>query len=275
MNKKSKIFKEPLVHFGIIGVALFILFSFVNEDETDTQIVIDQYDINEIVSKWNLQWQRDPSPDELKNLLDNYIKEEIFYREALAMNLDHNDEIVKRRMAQKMQFLTQDIANDLVPSDEELSEFMSQSRDKYLKEKTISFEQVYFSPDSRENPLQDAQTALEKNKIKGDYSPIKNLYTQVALSRIRADLGLTFARLLDSLSVQDQWQGPFTSGLGVHLIKVNSIISSESIPLEKVKQQVTDDYIYDAQQQMNEDIFNGLLEKYEVKLSFEGDQQFQ
>ena len=109
--------KEPLVHFLMIGVALFFLYSIVGTNEIDNKIIINQYDLNEIVAKWNLQWQRDPTPQELKGLLDNYIKEEIYYREALAMNLDHNDEIIRRRLAQKMKFLSQDLAESSDPTD--------------------------------------------------------------------------------------------------------------------------------------------------------------
>ena len=116
----------------MIGVALFFLYSIVGTNEIDNKIIINQYDLNEIVAKWNLQWQRDPTPQELKGLLDNYIKEEIYYREALAMNLDHNDEIIRRRLAQKMKFLSQDLAESSDPTNDLLQTFLDQNQEKYV-----------------------------------------------------------------------------------------------------------------------------------------------
>lgn len=267
----KKIFKEPLVHFALLGLLLFVLFRLVNYDETDTAIVIDQYDLNEMIAKWNLQWSRDPTADELKGLLDSYIKQEIYYREALAMRLDHDDEVVKRRMAQKMKFLTQDVVSQVEPSEEELIRYMEDNAKSFTREKEISFKHVYFSPDRRQNALADAKAALDSQKPDGDHPPIPSEFNETSISKIRANFGQDFAENIGELVVADYWQGPITSGYGYHIVLIEKIIEARPYLFEEVKDQVKNDYQYDFQLRMNDELFNTLLEKYEVVLDFEDD----
>ncbi len=112
-----KILKEPLFHFLLLGALIFALYGIVNRKTDDEgTIIIDDFDINNIIASWEMQWKRLPTDEELKNLIQQNIKQEIFYQEALKMNLDHNDEIIKRRLSQKMQFLSNDLASMNEPS---------------------------------------------------------------------------------------------------------------------------------------------------------------
>lgn len=265
----KNLLREPLVHFAIIGLGLFVLFSFVNTEESDTEIIIDEYDLNEIVSKWNLQWQRDPTPQELKGLLDGYIKQEILYREALSMNLDHNDEIIRRRMAQKMQFLTQDVVERVPPGEEELQSFLEENQSKYKSDMLISFEHIYFSHDLRSDARLDAENALKSNDPKGDQSPIRSSFEQASLTRISGDFGQKFVDALQTKTASDSWQGPIASGLGYHLVKVTEIIDSRNLTLDEVRKKVVTDYQYDLRNQLNETLYETLLKKYEVSIELD------
>lgn len=265
----NSIIKEPLVHFGVIGFCLFILFNWINPNTSDTEIVIDEYDINEIVSKWHLQWKRDPTTDELKGLLDNYIKQEIYYREALSLNMDHNDEIIKRRMAQKMQFLTQDLVEQLEPTNEELLAFLNDNQSRYSTEPLYTFEQIYFSRDSRKNAQRDAERALSENNIVGDPSPTRNSFDSIPLSRVRAELGSEFSSQIATLEVGEKWQGPIKSGLGYHLVKMTIAIPPQSKTLDEVRSKLMDDYHYNELNRINEELFNSLMEKYQVVMEID------
>ena len=121
-------FKEPLLHFILIGAAFFLLYGWVGETENNGDtITIDESDLEEIVSKFEMQWKRMPTEEELFSIVEKRIEHEVFYQEALKMNLDHNDEIIKRRLSQKMQFLSNDISGLVAPTDEQLKEMREQA----------------------------------------------------------------------------------------------------------------------------------------------------
>ena len=153
----KNLFKEPFTHFIIIGIGLFLLYGLVSE-KTDSKntIIINDFDLDNIISSWEMQWKRLPTEQELQNLIDQNIKQEIFYQEALKMNLDHNDEIIKRRLAQKMQFLSNDIAKLVEPTDKELNEYYQKHSDKYLAPPSYSLYQITFSADNRKDSYKDA-----------------------------------------------------------------------------------------------------------------------
>ena len=266
----KKLIREPLVHFLILGLGLFILYALVSPEERNNRIVIDQYDLNEIITKWNMQWQRDPTPEELKGLLDQYIKDEIFYREALAMNLDHNDEIIRRRLAQKMRFLTQDIATSSDPSDELLQQYLRENQEKYQIEKILSFEHRYFSRDKRADPRQDALNALNgTDEILGDAISIRKEFMNFPLSRLRADLGAKFVQQIDTMETNSVWQGPVESGYGFHLIKILKVIQARPLTLDEARERIINDYQYDRLNSFNDDLFETLLEQYEVVIDID------
>ena len=116
----KKWFKEPLVHFLVIGAMIFVVFSVVNTEESTMDgntIVVSAGDIARLSGNWSQKWNRPPTETELQGLIDSYIKEEVYYREALALGLDQNDTILRRRLMQKMEFLSNDLA-DLSNPDE-------------------------------------------------------------------------------------------------------------------------------------------------------------
>jgi len=128
----KKIFKEPLVHFILLGIALFVFYGLIGDKEDrQNTVVFDTYDLENIMASWEMQWKRPPSQQELSNLISQNIKQEIFYQEALMMNLDHNDEIIKRRLAQKMEFLSNDLETMQSPTEKELQAYYESKHEKY------------------------------------------------------------------------------------------------------------------------------------------------
>ena len=126
----KNLIREPLFHFLFFGGLLFGLYAWVSDPDEDGQtIIISDYDMENLIASWEMQWKRLPTDDELKRLVEQNIKQEIFYQEALKMNLDHNDEIIKRRLAQKMQFLSNDLAKLRQPTEEEIQAFYQTHKD--------------------------------------------------------------------------------------------------------------------------------------------------
>ena len=125
--------KEPLLHFLIIGAMIFVLFSIVNKEEdtvSGNKIVVSTAEIERLSNNWSRKWNRPPTEAELKGLVDSYIKEEVYYREALALALDQNDTVLRRRLMQKMEFLSNDIAELNTPDESALNQYFIGHKDK-------------------------------------------------------------------------------------------------------------------------------------------------
>ena len=222
----KNLLKEPLFHFVLIGFGLFLLYGWVS-DRNDSQetIYFDDYDMNNIIASWEMQWKRLPTDEELKSLVEQNIRQEVFYQEALKMNLDHNDEIIKRRLAQKMNFLSNDLATLKEPTEDELRKYYEDNLEKYMLSPIYSFYQISFRSDSRADPQADALQFLEKIKDSapqmlsdsGDRLPFPYYFETIDSQGLDRQLGMEFARSLEGLDT-GIWTGPVRSGFGWHLV---------------------------------------------------------
>ena len=192
----KKILKEPLFQFLLIGLGLFLLYNLVKTEEAENEIVIDTFLMNELVAKWQMKRTREPSLQEMKGLIELYIEQEVMYREALAMNLDHNDEIIKRRLAQKMEFISDEFAESLQPTGKMLKDYYQEHKESYLKPSVYSLKQVYFSEDKRANAVENAKKAIEEENPEnfGDQLSLPSNYTNTSADKIAIDFGFAFAR---------------------------------------------------------------------------------
>ena len=249
----KKLFREPLAHFLLMGLGLFLLYGLVNKSQDDSEtIIIDNHDLNNIIASWEMQWKRLPTDGELKNLIQQNIKQEIFYQEALKMNLDHNDEIIKRRLAQKMQFLSNDLASINEPTKEELEKYYDRHFENYLRPYVFSFYQIVFSPDNRENAEQDAEIMMsqlsddsfEEIKTKGDRLPFPFFFENTDADELNRQLGINFSESLEHLET-DSWIGPVQSGFGYHLIYLTERTGPQIPDFENVKDDLLQDMEYD------------------------------
>ncbi len=261
------ILREPLFHFLIIGAIFFIVFSFLNKEERDNIITIDQYDVNQLIAKWELQWKVRPTEDELDRLISRYIREEVYYREGMGMNLDHNDEIIRRRIAQKMEFLSSDIVKSIEPTTDELQNYFNENQESYIPPPKLSFKHIYFSNEKRKNASSDAQLYLNANSIdtnkKGDPFPYHNEYENLDRSQIIKTFGTAFTDTILKLDTL-KWFGPVRSGYGYHLVYISKYDKGRVPNLPQVIDKVKVDYQYDLQQKMNESVYQAMLKKYTV-----------
>jgi peptidyl-prolyl cis-trans isomerase C len=231
-----RIAREPLLHFIALGIGLFVANAYLQKTGADTaapkRIDLTLDEMQQLDMLFESQWRRQPTPQEFGALVENQIKQEILYREALALGLDKDDEIVKRRMAQKMQFLAEDVAAAHEPSTTELRNWFDANTAKFALPGRIAFRQLYFSPDQRGvRARDDASAALEKLAgqpidaplAKGDPTMLQDYYGDRSAEALAKDFGPTFAQAVFAL-VPGTWQGPIESGFGWHLIFVDSII---------------------------------------------------
>ncbi len=270
----KKLLKEPFFHFILIGIALFILYGMVNDKSSSKDtIIINDFDVSTLISKWEMQWKRAPTEKELQNLINLNIKQEIFYQEALKMNLDHNDEIIKRRLSQKMQFLSNDIAAMIEPSDENLKAYYKEHAEKYLTPPSYTLYQITFSPDQRKDNYKDALEILkqfpyatfEEMKDWGDTLPFNYYFEDVNANELGLLLGSKFPEGLKKVAIK-QWAGPVQSGFGYHLVYITQIKAPALPDFNSVKKNIIRDYEYDKQQEIDESIYHELKKKYEIDI---------
>lgn len=273
----KKLLKEPLFHFLLLGGLIFALYGMVNRSvDDDNTILIDDFDMNNIIASWEMQWKRIPTDEELKNLIQQNIKQEIFYQEALKMKLDHNDEIIKRRLAQKMQFLSNDLASINEPSDEELQKYYDIHFTDYLTPYTFSFYQIVFSPDNRQDPQGDAEHMISQIKnlpiaeveTKGDALPFPFFYENANAEKLNRQLGLDFSTSMEPLET-GSWVGPIESGFGYHLIYLTEKTGPQIPELGNVKDDLLRDMEYDNQKKLNDLIFEELKKNYSIEFDLD------
>ncbi|MBW2577385.1 MAG: peptidyl-prolyl cis-trans isomerase [Deltaproteobacteria bacterium] len=149
--------REPLLHFLLIGAAIYGLYGAFAEtapEETDKTIVVSSAEVEWMQTSWQKRWNRPPTPEELDGLIQQYIRETVLYREALTMGLNQHDQVIRRRLAQKLEFLAKDLVALTPPADEELVAYFDANKDRYQEPVLYTFTQVFFNPDKRGNATQ-------------------------------------------------------------------------------------------------------------------------
>ncbi|MEJ2472219.1 MAG: peptidylprolyl isomerase, partial [Desulfuromonadales bacterium] len=261
----KKLIREPLVHFLIIGAGLFLLYAWkVNPaalqggSQSDT-IIVAQETINQLVAAFTRTWMRPPTAGEVDNLIENHIRDEIYYREAVAVGLDRGDAMIRRKLRQKMEFILEDIAAQSEPTDAELQNFMQEHPEKYRVDPQISFRQVYVNADRKgANAEERARLILEQLRngtepdSLGDQSLIAFPTALTSLWDIEKQFGEAFGKQLLQLP-PGQWVGPVRSGFGLHLIYVEESVAGRIPALDDVRDRVKRDWGVALQAKLKDD----------------------
>ena len=259
-------FKDPLILFFIGGAVLFAIAEFVDSEEISYQIDIRESDLSRLKDQWAMQMRRPATEQELENLTEQLIKEEIYYREAKRLGLDQNDTIVRRRMVQKLTFLTEDIAATDMPDEKALKDHYDQNIEKYRQPKRYSFQHRYFSSDRREDAKQDAEISLFNTKDLGDPFMLQKTYNKRSAREIADLFGREFSESIANLEPGKQWQGPVKSAYGFHTLLLESTQESYLKDYEAVKERVLIDFQQETRRVANEQYFLNLRNKYSVNL---------
>jgi hypothetical protein len=265
-----KMLREPLVHFLLAGVALFILYGVVSDSApaADDDIVVTVGHVEHLTSLFLKTRQRLPTDAELAGLIDDFIVEEILYREAKDIGLDQNDTIIRRRLRQKMEFLFDDFST-ATPTDDELQKFLSEHPDQFRNEPRITFEHVYL-PDASNA---EAETLLRELKSRGDSAAEELFVTGLIPPRfegarqaeIESRFGRAFSDAVFSLT-ERQWTGPVESPFGIHLIFVDNIQPSALPALTDIRAIVERDWLASRRAEAEKAILADLRQKYTVTI---------
>lgn len=276
----KRLLREPLVHFLLIGAVLFGSYSVTQSGRPATaaskEIRLSVDEIAQLTLLYQSQWRRPPTPQELARMVENKVQQEILYREALAMGLDKDDEIVKRRMAQKMQFLAEDVAAAREPTMAELRSWFEKNGAKFAQPPRLSFRHLYFSPDRRgPRARDDAQQALAKlagapvdAKIASSLADpfmFQEYYRDRAPEFLGKEMGPQFALAVAKLT-PGSWQGPIESGFGWHLVFVDTVIPGRVPAFEEVEADVRTAWLGEQKAQAWEKAYREMRANYTVLL---------
>jgi peptidyl-prolyl cis-trans isomerase C len=273
-----KILKEPLFHFLLLGAVIFVVYFILNpaEDNAGNQIKITQNDVDRFVQIFQKQWQRKPNKQELEGLVRAHLKEEILYREGLALGLEKDDTIIRRRLAQKMEFLITDITVPEEVDDKDLLAFYEKNSARYTRAAKLSFRHIYFNPDIRGermmdeanatlHTLQSTNAGLNVPDTYGDRYMLPLQYELTSEQEVARAFGRDFTeQLLKTES--GRWQGPIRSGYGVHLVYIQQYDAASIYPFNEVRQRVKNDYLFELRQQRNEEVLEKLKLRYEITI---------
>ena len=257
--------KDPLVLFLALGVLIFWIAAIGLGDDGDNLIEVGEPDLNRLNDQWQAQMGRPPTPQELDGLVEQFIREEAYFREAKRMSLDQGDIIVRRRLVQKLRFLTEDIATGQAPAESELLAYYEENADRYRRPTRYTFNHRYFSTDRREDALADARAALAEGNAAGDPFMLQRSYAARSAREIGNLFGTAFAEALAALDPEDGWQGPIRSAYGWHLVHLEARLPDYLPAYAEVANQVSGDFNMERRERANEAYYENLLERYEVR----------
>jgi hypothetical protein len=277
----KQLVREPLLHFLVLGGALFALFAVVGSRPTSApdRIVVTPERIEHLATGFSRSWNRAPTADELNGLIRDYIREEVYYREAKALGLDRDDTVIRRRLRQKLEFVSDDIAALGEPSDTDLAAFLAAHPEKFRLEQRTSFSHVYLDANRRRETLtQDAAdllvglnaegSELDPSKV-GDRFLLDSRYEAVSASEVSKLFGNSFTARLAEIAPA-KWQGPIASGYGAHLVLVHDRTEGRVPALEEARDIVRREWAEARRKQANEEFFAKLLGRYQVTVEYPG-----
>lgn len=272
--------REPLLQFFTIGAVLFAAVHAIANNKADMSrhIVIDTRAVDRLAKLYEMQSGTQPSATKLDALVEEYVREEVLYREAVRMGLDQNDEIVRRRLTQKLEFLERDLITVPDPSEAELKRYYAEHAEQFIQRATVTFSHLYFSPDlgGSEFAKRRAEAALAKLRPRsaagapraGDRFPLQHDYADIEKLEVAQLFGqFPIVEALFSSPI-GQWVGPVQSGYGWHLILISRRKEATLPPLEEVTERVKQAYLDEKRHEANEQKFEEMEMTYTITRAY-------
>jgi len=276
-NKLSRLIREPLLQFLLLGSGIYALYFLYGEptpQQQDRTIVITTDYVNSLSSSFAKRWNRPPTNEELSGLVSEYIRESLLYREALAMGLDKDDHIIRRRLAQKLEFLTNDLVKLAPPDDAVLQQYLEDNLDIFRSSDLLSFTQIFIDPDKRGDSalpyvanllveLQDAGKPTKETYERGDRFMLQSVFNNAPYREIQRQMGQEFTNSVMQLE-PGRWHGPVLSGYGIHLVYVSGHSAASDPLLADVRDKVQTEYLHEQTQKFNAEYLEVLRARYTI-----------
>jgi hypothetical protein len=273
-QRLQSLLREPLLHFLILGAALFALLVKISPtgEQERGKIVVTAGQIDRLAEVWRRTWLREPTAAELEQMIDDFITEEIYYREALALGLDENDTVIRRRLKQKMEFLADDLSPVASPTEEALQELLAESADAYLLPARYSLVQIYFSVDRRGDAAARDAIALRERLNGEETVAIDAFGDPISLPRDLTDTGADdvarlfgreFVEQIDDCPVQE-WCGPIGSGFGLHLVWIDARIPARPPEFEEIENRLRQDWEIRERDRRRQALIDAMRQRYQI-----------
>jgi hypothetical protein len=271
----KRILREPLLHFLLMGAAIFAVYSWMPRRLISPRdsIVVTQGQIASMAESFARTWQRPPSPSELDGLIEDRVREEVYSREALALGLDRDDTIIRRRLRQKMEFISEDVAAEVAPTDAELEAYLEAHPDTFRMPALVSFRHVYLNPEKHRDDLaRDAARLLARLSQAdgstdvsslGDSFLLDHTFCAVSAREVAGQFGGRFAATLGEIPL-GRWQGPIESSYGMHLVLVSERTEDRLPALAEVRDAVRREWANARRVDANAKAYEAMLQGYVV-----------
>lgn len=272
----SKWLKEPLIHFLILGGLIFFAYGqLVGKSAAPDEIFISRGQQENLLNTFSRTWQRPPTPQEFQGLLQDYIRQEIAYRESQEMGLDRDDIVIRRRLRQKLEMLAEDVASLAVPSEEELQRYLDENLTDFMVEPRLTLRHIYFSRDRRGPQAgRDAAELLERINAEapsgdpgelGDPLPLPADIVDLRESEIARLFGSVFSDGLEGLET-GRWVGPVESGFGLHLVFIEERVAGRAPELDEVRDAVQRELLSQRRRDAVDGLYDRLAENYTIEI---------
>lgn len=254
--------REPLIHFLGAGAAIFLILAWQGEeaDPASRTIAVTREDRARLSLQWERTTGRIPTDAELDALTERFVREEVLYREALRLGLDRDDAVLRKRLANKMDYLAESMAETAQVSDATLADWLSQHPERFAPEVRYSFEQRYFAEEA------SARAALASG-TPGEAISLPASLENAPRREVEERFGRELRARLDSLSVGGRWQGPVPSGFGWHLVRLTARNAGAAPPLADIREAVETDWRAATKARRKDEAYRLLLASYEVDIA--------
>jgi len=278
-----KLLRDPLLHFLMLGAGIFSVYFVVSGRATvpSERIVVDENQALRLAEQFQRTWMRPPTRQELEGLTEDFVREEILYREAQALGLDQNDLVIRRRLRQKMEFLSTDLIEQQPPTDAELQAFLAANKDRFRLPDRFSFQQVYLNPNRSAGDVKraaarllvrfNAEPDLEVDpKLIGDATMLPAKLDAATPTEVDNVFGRGFAEAIENVPT-GRWAGPFASSYGLHLVRMTAREAGSVSTLEEVRSIVEREWLAERRRTANDNFYQALRQRYEVEIRLPAD----
>ncbi len=285
MNSRTifKSLRDPLLHFLIMGAGIFLIYFVANgrAGVTSERIVVDENQALRLAEQFQRTWMRPPTWQELEGLAEDFVREEILYREAQALGLDQDDLIIRRRLRQKMEFVSTDLIEQQAPTDAELQPFLEANKDRFRLPDRLSFQQVYLNPYRSAGDVKgaaarllvrlNAEPDLEVDpKLIGDATMLPAALDAATPREVDNVFGRGFAEAIENAPA-GRWAGPFESSYGLHLVRMSAREAGRLPTLEEVRSIVEREWFAERRRAANDNFYQALRQRYDVEIRLPAD----